>query len=170
MDFPAFFAQHGPWCVLCIILIVMIFKREARTDKEMNRRHDLLVNIVQENTDAMASNFSMLRILANKIAGCADRGPDALDCDAQPPVHPPRKHRTPLPGMCIAFACLLFLSGCLNDQTRANIGASAQVIYNAAESLPVSAQVTAIQANAAAIGKAVGHEVTIQSFPAKVNP
>lgn len=56
--------------------------------------------------------------------------------------------------------CGIFLAGCLSDQTRENVGNSAQVIYNAAASLPASPQVTAIQANATAIGVAVGKEVT----------
>jgi hypothetical protein len=63
MDFASFFAQHGPWCLLCIILIVMLYKRENRIDKEMNRRHDLLVNA--------AADVARMREWCAGEVGCA---------------------------------------------------------------------------------------------------
>ncbi len=52
---------------------------------------------------------------------------------------------------------LLLLSGCVTDQTRQDAANSAQVILNAAASLPASPQTAAIQANAIAIAHAMGH-------------
>lgn len=59
----------------------------------------------------------------------------------------------------------LALAGCMSDQQRADVQTSAQVSYNAAESLPPSPQTVAIEANQVAIGNAVGLPIT-QASPA----
>ena len=62
---------------------------------------------------------------------------------------------------------MLLLAGCASDRTCTDIGQSAQAIVNAAASLPVSAQTFAIEANAAAIAHAVGHDVVQPVIGAK---
>jgi hypothetical protein len=61
----------------------------------------------------------------------------------------------------LVLACLplLLAAGCVSDRAQKDIADSAAVIYNAAESLPPSPQRAAIQANAKAIGHALGNEV-----------
>lgn len=59
----------------------------------------------------------------------------------------------------LALLPLLLLCGCVSDQARADIAASAAVINAAAESLPDSSQTKAIRANAQAIAHAVGHDL-----------
>lgn len=54
---------------------------------------------------------------------------------------------------------VLALAGCVSDQARADIAASAGVIDQAAKSLPASPQTAAIRANAQAIAHAVGHDL-----------
>ena len=67
---------------------------------------------------------------------------------------------------CFVLA-ILSLTGCISDQERLNISASAQQIYSAAASLPSSFQQQAIEANAIAIGIAVGYPITIPVPKAK---
>lgn len=73
--------------------------------------------------------------------------------------------------MRLLLCCLaaLALSGCVSDQTRQDIANSAEASYNAAASLPSSPQRDAIEANQAAIAKAVGHPFATPS-PAPVAP
>lgn len=60
----------------------------------------------------------------------------------------------------LLFIPLLACSGCISDQTRQDVANSAQVIANAAASLPPSPQTAAITANAIAIGHAMQHDLT----------
>lgn len=62
--------------------------------------------------------------------------------------------------LALIFLPLAF-AGCTGRQAEADIARSAQVIYNAAASLPESPQRRAIQANAFAIGHAVGHDLEL---------
>jgi hypothetical protein len=81
--------------MIVVGFIILTWLREKRMDKEMNRRHDILVEIVQENTSALTTTFSMLRVLANKVSGCPMRGQE--DEDATKMLPPVRQHRTPRP-------------------------------------------------------------------------
>jgi len=72
--------------------------------------------------------------------------------------------------MLLLYLAIFILGGCVSDQQRVDIGKNAQVIYNAATSLPPSPQVTAIQLNAAAIGNAVGWPVNTAALEPKVSP
>lgn len=62
-----------------------------------------------------------------------------------------------LPLLLVALA----FTGCTGRQAESDIARSAQVIFNAAASLPDSPQRRAIQANAFAIGHAVGHDLEL---------
>ena len=65
-----------------------------------------------------------------------------------------------LTALALGFVMILG-AGCVSDQQRADIGNNCQAIYNAAASLPPSPQVTAIEANAVAVGVAVEHPVAV---------
>lgn len=64
--------------------------------------------------------------------------------------------------MALMLCALLLLSGCVSDRAAQGMSQSAQIIANAAAALPPSPEVTAIEANATAIGIASGYPLTAQ--------